>query len=533
MAISLTGIIFVQYFWIRNAIEVKEKQFDQAANLAVENAARLLSRDQNVKIVSNSYFYSDKYVSHNNDSVVWVTSDEDTDEHSFVYVGSGDQSTHNISISGKNASTIITVDELADTNIRYRTVVKLDSLKNQIHKNQMYILSEFKDSVDLIVEKKISQLALGTANLNDVIDEMVVEIEQFDKFEREGFEQETVQTRLSEALLDKGIDVAFEFAINNTKNDSLLLRSDNFRPDIKPEYSARLFPDRIFSDPDLLIVSFPGKTSHIIQSMTLLMSGSLLFTLVIILTFFITVRIILRQKKLSEIKSDFINNMTHEFKTPIATISLAVDSINNHTVINNPEKIRYFTNVIGEENTRMNSRVESVLQMSMIDKNDFNLQPQLIDIHEVLQQSYKNIELQFTQKEADVKLQLECTDPFLVADKMHLVSIFTNLLDNALKYSAEDPFIKIKATNNSKSISIKISDNGIGMSKEEQNKIFDKFYRIPKGDIHNVKGFGLGLSYVKAIIETMQGEIIVKSQPSKGSTFRIILPKNLRHKDGS
>jgi two-component system phosphate regulon sensor histidine kinase PhoR len=252
------------------------------------------------------------------------------------------------------------------------------------------------------------------------------------------------------------------------------------------------------------------------------MSG--LFTLIILLTFAITIYVILKQKKISEIKTDFINNMTHEFKTPIATISVAVDSIENEKTLANPTHIKYFTDIIRKENIRMNTQVERVLQMSLIDKNDFNLNLQPVDLHRTISRAVENIKIQVEKRNGKIELELNATDFNIKTDEVHLTNIIINLLDNANKYSENAPEIIVKTENTNNGVSIYISDKGIGMSKEHLSKIFEKFYRVTSGNIHNVKGFGLGLSYVKAIVLAMKGKIHAESELGKGSQFEIWLP---------
>ncbi len=330
-----------------------------------------------------------------------------------------------------------------------------------------------------------------------------------------------------ESLNDKGIELPFEFAIYNPDNDTLLsIQSGNFDIEIEPRYQTRFFPTNVISRPELLMLSFSGHRGHIFGSLATLLAGSLLFTIIIILTFFLTLRIIFKQKKLADIKSDFINNMTHEFKTPIATISLAVDSINSPKVIDKPEKIKYFTDIIEDENKRMNTRVENVLQMSLIDKSDFDFYFEEIDVHEIIRKTAKNIELQVKKKEGKIELKLDAQDYILKTDQSHILNVITNLLDNAIKYSEYSPDIIIATKNQNRDFIVSISDNGIGMTKEEIRKIFDRFYRVPKGDIHNVKGFGLGLSYVKAIVLALDGKIDVKSEPGNGTTMILSFPIN-------
>jgi two-component system phosphate regulon sensor histidine kinase PhoR len=263
---------------------------------------------------------------------------------------------------------------------------------------------------------------------------------------------------------------------------------------------------------------------YILRSMGWIISGSILFTLIIITAFALTVFAMLRQKKLSEIKSDFINNMTHEFKTPLATISLAVDAIGNDKVVRDREKIRYFSGIIKEENKRMHRQVETILQSALLDRQEVRLNPKQVDIHEIITRDVQNLELQLKDRGGEIQLHLEATQHFLNADEVHFSNMISNLLDNALKYSDIHPQIIIHTSNHKKNLVISVSDNGIGMNRETQARIFEKFYRAHTGNLHNVKGFGLGLAYVKAVVDAHEGKIRVDSAPGKGSTFEMEFP---------
>ena len=232
----------------------------------------------------------------------------------------------------------------------------------------------------------------------------------------------------------------------------------------------------------------------------------------------------IRQKKISDIKTDFINNMTHEFKTPIATISIAIDSINNPKVIQRPDAIKNYTRVIKEENNRMNTRVEQVLQMALLDSSEFKLHEKVLDIHEVIRNVTDNIRLQTESRNGQLIVNLEAQRMQVHADESHMTNVLISILDNAIKYSPVNPEIRVSTINSGSSIIISISDNGIGMNSETQKKIFDKFFRVTSGNIHNIKGFGLGLSYAKAIVLAHKGEIKVTSEVEKGSRFDILLP---------
>ncbi len=275
---------------------------------------------------------------------------------------------------------------------------------------------------------------------------------------------------------------------------------------------------------ELLCVIVPNQTSIIWKEMFWFIIGAILFTIIITTAFFITIRTLLKQKKLSEIKSDFINNMTHEFKTPLATISLAVDALKNDKVKGNEEKTSYFTNIIKEENKRMNKQVETILQAALLDKQEVQLNLKKLPAHDLIISALNNITLQVEEKQGTLDVQLNAEKDMILADEVHFTNLINNLLDNAVKYSKENLAIKLTTENSGNQLKIKIEDNGIGMNKETVNRIFEKFYRAHTGNIHNVKGFGLGLSYVKTMVEAHHGTIKADSVLGKGSTFVVSIP---------
>ena len=273
-----------------------------------------------------------------------------------------------------------------------------------------------------------------------------------------------------------------------------------------------------------LKVNFPSKRSFILSSIWLPLLGSLLFTGLIAFCFIYTVMVVFRQKQVSEMKTDFINNMTHEFKTPIATISLASDSILSPSIINNEDKIKRFLGIIKQENTRMLNQVEKVLQMARIDKREFELNLTKVNVHDTITKAVENSRLKVEVKDGTIETKLSAGIAEIDADQNHLSNVINNLLDNAVKYSTETPHIVVTTRNVNDSIEIAVQDNGIGMTKESQKYIFNKFYRVHTGNRHDVKGFGLGLSYVKALAEAHRGEVSVKSELGKGSTFILKIP---------
>lgn len=281
-----------------------------------------------------------------------------------------------------------------------------------------------------------------------------------------------------------------------------------------------------FNNLEQLYLIVPADSSvYILHSMGWIIGGSILFTLIIITAFALTVFAMLRQKKLSEIKSDFINNMTHEFKTPLATISLAVDAISNDKVIKDKNKVNYFTGIIKEENKRMHRQVETILQSALLDRQEIRLNPKEINVNKIIETSVQNLELQLKDREGNVTMNLLADNPFLYADEVHFSNMISNLLDNALKYSEMHPDITVSTANRKKCIIITVADKGIGMSRETSARIFEKFYRAHTGNLHNVKGFGLGLAYVKAVVDAHEGKIKVESAPGKGSKFEMEFPQ--------
>ena len=361
----------------------------------------------------------------------------------------------------------------------------------------------------------------------------------------ERYSVEDVNEKIRRAFNKVGLrDTHFDFSISSDLNSSDLrsngllfhppeLQSKNFLREIADTTNIKFFSplqapenaDVNATLPDeVLVVVIPNFKDIVIGEMRTMIAGAIFFTLVIISAFYVTVNALLRQKKLSEIKNDFINNMTHEFKTPLATISLAVDALRNEKVVHDREKSEYFTGIIKEENRRMNKQVETILQASLLDRQEQQLNLKSLRAHAIIQEAMENFHLQLEGKGGHAELQLNAKNDLLQADEVHFMNIITNLIDNAVKYSKENPFIRITTHSTAKNLIIRIEDNGIGMSKETQRRIFEKFYRAHTGNLHNVKGFGLGLSYVKTIVEAHNGRIKVDSVVGKGTNFTLEFP---------
>lgn len=347
---------------------------------------------------------------------------------------------------------------------------------------------------------------------------------------------------LQDELTKRGLNIAYQYAIFSDKEDRFLaikkndgqkgtiskdvaLAKASLAPFINSPYKIDLFPTMEKSNTGgHLVAYFPNKDGFVRSSGWLILLGSFVSIAVIMFCFIYVIQIVFQQKKLSEMKNDFLNNMTHEFKTPIATISLATDSITNPSILANTEKIKRFANIIREENRRMNSQVERVLQMAQIDKKEFKLNIQETNINELIEIAISAFCLQVEKKDGVIIQKLDCDNPIIEADETHISNVIHNLMDNANKYSPETPHITVKTQNVSGGVQISVEDKGIGISKDARKYIFDKFYRVPTGNVHDVKGFGLGLSYVKSIVTAHGGHIQVKSELGKGTTFIVFLP---------
>jgi two-component system, OmpR family, phosphate regulon sensor histidine kinase PhoR len=356
----------------------------------------------------------------------------------------------------------------------------------------------------------------------------------------QSFTRDEIHEQLRKSFDKHGLkDTKFEFCVTSPSVSNRLspytnqIMSSNFGPSFEDKdhnLSTVFFimtDNNDLQNPEAienLIVVMPDYKSIVMKQMRWMILGVVFFTLVIVSAFFFTVRALLRQKKLSEIKNDFINNMTHEFKTPLATISLAVDALRNEKVMYDRQKSDYFSGIIKEENKRMNKQVETILQAALLEKQELQLNLQLIHVHQIISKVMENFALQFQEKSAKSDLQLNAKQDLIKADEVHFTNLVTNLIDNAVKYSKDHLILKITTHNTNKNLVLRIEDNGIGMNKETQRRIFEKFFRAHTGNIHNVKGFGLGLSYVKTVVDAHHGKIRVDSTLGKGTAFTIDFP---------
>jgi two-component system phosphate regulon sensor histidine kinase PhoR len=353
----------------------------------------------------------------------------------------------------------------------------------------------------------------------------------------EHFSKHEVFEKIRKAFDDEDLKhVKFDFAIINSAND-YEMQTENYVTNFFDSASNKNFIIPILPDSgtdleglnvaDSLVIVVPDFQKQVWGSLIWIILGSGLFTVIIFAAFFITIKTLLNQKKLSEIKSDFINNMTHEFKTPLATISLAIDAIRNPKVQADLTKLEYFSSIIKEENKRMNKHVETILHAALMEKKELQFNIAKVNANVLIAAVVDNFQLQLNEKEAKCILSLDAVQDEIDTDEQHFSNVISNLVDNAIKYSKEDLTLQIRTFNQNGDFVITVEDNGIGMNKETVKNVFEKFYRAHTGNVHNVKGFGLGMSYVKTIVDALNGEIKVDSTLGKGTIFTLEIPLSI------
>ena len=516
MGISLLGIIAVQFYWFYNSVQVRNELFDRSVNEAINKAVRRLEMGNDLKIMRN-----------------FVNPDTIRIEHGYPvpppppFPGSEDM------------EVIVKKDSLNG-----RITVIASNRNNQNHKRHSFRVQAFANSTGLshIRTRKsmfvksdtlltnydsvfVTELQGVNSKLGQKMEQLkklskAIEIEYKDWESGRHIDEEYLRKLIKEELTEKAIPIDFNFTIY--PEDSIH-KSEILHEDIQL-YKVNLFPDDIFRKNLVLSVYFQDRNLFIGRATIMLLGLSGLFSLIIFITFALSIFLIIRQKNISEMKSDFINNMTHEFKTPIATISIAADSILDGKVIHDEDRVRFFSGMIKKENVRMNQQVERILQIARLDRKEIEFDFQEVNAHELIREAIEGILLQVEKKGGHIVTRLEATNPVITSDPIHLINLVYNLLDNANKYSPEKPVITVTTANTPKGLILSVEDQGIGMSKAVLSRIFDKFYRLPSGNVHTVKGFGLGLSYVKAILEINNGTIKVTSEPGKGSRFVFFIP---------
>ena len=512
MSLSLIGIIFVQGYWIKKSVDDKEDQFSNSVSEVLDRVADKITRRER-----NDYF--DRYVNIK-DSIGDLKSahfknfffvDQDISSDEIHYYSHGIlEEEYNI------ASTFFDSGSSEDT-----TTIKNYTSRRLKATYKEDIGFDGRQSKFTPIEKieKIGGLtSMEISAFEDMFGEFAKRVPIHNRVSKQ-----EIELLLQRELVNRNINTDYEYGIaSRGLPTSVKSRKFSFRN--TTPYKSLIFKDSEGNSDYTLLIAFPKKKRFLIRSILGMAALSLLFTLVIIIAYSSAIYQLIRQKQISEIKSDFINNMTHEFKTPIATINLAVEAIKNPQVIDDKEKVMRYLQMIRDENKRMHAQVENVLRISKLEKNQLDISKDRVDVHDIIHDAIAHVELIVGDRGGYIETHLKANRKEVLANEMHFTNVLVNILDNAIKYSPEAPKIDIYTEEVKNNIIIEIKDQGAGMSKAVLKKVFEKFYREHTGDIHNVKGHGLGLAYVKRIIEDHQGEVYAESEKGKGSSFYIKLP---------
>jgi two-component system phosphate regulon sensor histidine kinase PhoR len=504
MTLSLLGIIFVQGYWIKNSYQNREDQF----TLNVRQLLISVSKEIQLEEI-------EKYYNVYNSIIDTIEVPDQASFNELIYTITND----------RNDETYIFSDGVLEENYKLSTSA-LDLDMDSI---------QFKKITSRKITTKITSGLDGSKDVKSTTESF----KRLKDYEQNQFENayknilsktpihkrtsgKKIEKLINEQLEELGLSTKFEYAVYS--NDlATKIRSKDFTLNPTSTYGVPLFVNDDIKTSFQLYVNFSDKKNFVLSSIIEMAILSLLFTGIIIFTYASALKQLLKQRQISQIKTDFINNMTHEFKTPIATINLALDALKNPKVIDNKEFISRYHNMIREENRRMHTQVENVLRISKLEKDELDLEKGEVNLHYLIEDAVTHVSLIVENKGGYIKTHLNAVNSSVYGSDLHLTNIIVNIIDNGIKYTEGAPEIDVYTENEGNDILLKIEDKGIGMTKAVQKKIFEKFYREQMGNIHNVKGHGLGLSYVKRILDDHNAEINVESEKGKGSTFIIKL----------
>ena len=512
MSLSLIGIILVQVYWFNSSFNNNDEQFKFHVKQVIGNVAEKLEKQE-------AYNFYDRY-NKLKDSTGRIPQREDIME--FTLVQKNKKTNKTIVFS----NSIISEDYKINPSFSSK---KKDDLKfknfnskrtTEIYNNNSIDNSGYQKS--LIPDVKIEK----SGNL-DILDNAQFEISYKDIASampiQERVSNDVLNKLIKKELDENGVNTHFEFGVYSN-GLATKIRSENFSYDKDATYSTPIFTDNEGTEKYKLLVTFPYKKKFLLSELVSITVLSIIFTLIILIAYTSALNQLIRQRQISEIKTDFINNMTHEFKTPIATINLALDAIRNPKIIEDKDKVFKYLEMIREENKRMHAQVENVLRISKLEKKELDIIKESKNVEEVIEDAIEHVNLILEDREGKIDLHFEASRTTVLLNDFHFTNVIVNILENAIKYTPSIPKIDIYTENIKDMLLIKVKDNGLGMSKIAQKRVFEKFYREHTGDLHNVKGHGLGLAYVKQIVEDHNGQVYVESEKGKGSTFIIKIP---------
>ena len=508
---AVIALIFIQLMWVKDAYEVQKQQFDLLINKSLSQIISKLELNETFNQIQGELARSgDSLALRNLNLPDNLTSTEDNQaydspEISQGYYGFQDQ----------------------DPWIRTRMDVMSGDSALDVHENSLYQNSPADDTPrpSKKADEREQAYSLILTNKKVYVEKVVNQIIQNERRIEERLSYSQLDSLIRQEFAEKNITLPFEFAVR-TGNVRYTLRSAGFNPMAKfQKFSPTLFPHDVRTSPNFLVVYFPTRENYLFRSVGTMAGASLTLAMIILIISSVAIYVIFRQKKLSEIKNDFVNNMTHELKTPISTISLASQMLADPGLDGDAKNLEHISALILEESKRLGNQVERVLQMSILEEGKMSLRLQPVNFDSLVRKATEKLSLQVSKRNGTIHLDLDAGTGTIEADETHLTNVIFNLVDNAMKYCHKNPEISITTRSTSQSVQARVSDNGIGISKEYLSRIFEKFFRIPTGNVHDVKGFGLGLSYVKKVIEQHHGSISVTSEPETGTAFTLIIPK--------
>lgn len=487
---ALVGLVAIQLIWIDNAVTLKEEEFKRNVRGALFSVTGKLEKIEAIERIReqkrNQHLFNQRLNSFNDQQLK----------------------------GGSYDSTSI----LEKDGIKYKVSEKTSDDGKTYQKSIQTLSKNGHVGFELSIQSG------GQTNVHSNMFSDIFDANRY-KTINERINLGVLDSLINLELINRGIKAKFQRGVFDFNGNEVIVDSvDNINKIRQSGFYVQLFPNDVVSPPHFLSIFFPHQKGYLLKTMWIMLLTSVLLLLTIIGTFTYTIKTIFKQKKLSEVKNDFISNMTHELKTPIATISLACEALTDSDMIANNNVRDNYVGMINQENKRLGLLVESVLKSATWDKADLKLKKEELDMHQIINRVVENISIQVKSKSGEIVEDLSAENSIVFADKVHITNLIYNLLDNANKYSKDLPEITIATSNYSDGLLLTIADKGIGIKRENLNKIFDKFYRVPTGNVHNVKGFGLGLNYVKAITEKHGGEIKVDSDYGKGTKFNIYIP---------
>ena len=512
MIISILGIVILQGYWIFSAWNDKEKEFSLAVQQSLMMVADEIQERELSDYITAYENLLDSLETPDNESFanVFLFLDEDKTNNLISYYTYGILEEDYKITPYLDPTLGDTIETLTDVKqVKNTTIIN----KNDVFNRENNIVTSI-EKISTIRRMNIANQRIRSTFKNYISNTPIhkrLNVDELDYVLKREFDAKMIVTPYEFGIYDNGL--------------ATKIKSNNYSEKQKGyRYSIPIFQDDDSIRNYELLISFPEKDQYVFSSILTIGGLTLFLTLFIVLVSSSALYQIIQQKKISEIKTDFINNMSHEFKTPIATINLALDAISNPKIIETPTKVFKYVKMIREENSRMLSQVENVLRISQLERSNQPIQKTIVDTHKIIVDAVSHIQLILKDKSGDLKMHLNAKQTLISGNKSHLTNVVVNLLDNAVKYCDQIPKVMVDTFNEDNSFIIKIKDNGIGMTSVEQKRIFDKFFRAASGDIHNVKGHGLGLAYVKKIIDIHKGEIKLKSKKDFGTTFTIRIP---------